>query len=188
VAVIIVDGLLFHDQPQEKIETDNIVKEKFQARLNQHIASKQGTFAESYYFSQAEISRGTSNKYTREEIEIAKWIVQQEAMSGSLEHKVIITQVLVNRVQNGYWGNSLKEVMLAKGQFPSKVNWYEKNNPPDQDTEKAIELVLKSDDCKDLSQGALCFFNPARVKNQRVINWFESLEFLFEMEEHRFYR
>lgn len=187
MAVIIVDGLLFHDQPQEKIETDNIVKEKFQARLNQHIASKQGTFAESYYFSQAEISRGTSNKYTREEIEIAKWIVQQEANGSTFEHKLIVAQVLLNRLNDGYWGNTLSDVIFATGQFPSKSNWYNKKNIPDEDTIKAVKSTFIKER-EDISQGAMYFYNPKYVTDQSTINWFESMEFLFEIDGHRFFK
>jgi len=188
VSVIIIDGVLFQDQPQEKIETDNIIKEKFQARLNQHIASK----TDSYHFSQADISRGTftsrTSKYTNEEIEMTKWIVQQEVMGGSLEHKTIVAQVLVNRLNSGHWGSSLKDVVLAKGQFPSKVNWFNKSNQPDEDTINAVELVLMGNGCKDCSQGALFFYNPKRVKDKATIRWFESMEFLFEIDGHRFFK
>lgn len=197
--VIIIDGVLFPNQTKtqinnetkHEIEMEDAVNVKFQARLKQHISSKYITLTQSGYVLQADVSRGISksrkSKYTSEEIEMAKWIVQQEVMGGSLEHKIIITQVLVNRLNNSYWGDTLKEVMLAEGQFPSKVNWFKKINPPDQDTEKAIELVLCGN-CEDISQGALYFYNPKWVKDRATINWFESLVFLFELEDHRFFR
>jgi spore germination cell wall hydrolase CwlJ-like protein len=126
--------------------------------------------------------------YSEEELEMARWIVQQEVMDGSIEHKIIITQVLVNRLNNGYWGGTLKEVMLADYQFPSKVNWFEKINPPDEDTNLAIQEVLINGNREDMSQGALYFYVPKLVNDQNTINWFESLEFLFEFEGHKFYK
>jgi spore germination cell wall hydrolase CwlJ-like protein len=140
-----------------------------------------------------DIDRGSIERkyicpYSEEELEMARWIVQQEVMDGSIKHKIIIAQVLVNRLNNGYWGGTLKEVMLADYQFPSKVNWFEKINPPDEDTNKAIQEVLIDNSREDLSHGALYFYAPDLVDNQDTINWFESLEFLFEFEGHRFYK
>lgn len=134
------------------------------------------------------IERKYACPYSEEELEIARWIVQQEVMDGSIEHKTIIAQILVNRLQNGYWGDTLKEVMLADYQFPSKVNWFDKINPPDEDTILAIHKVLIDSNHEDMSQGALYFYAPAYVSDQDTINWFNGLEFLFEFEGHNFYR
>jgi hypothetical protein len=168
-------------------------KEEIQS-INISINIADNTYERFLYQESIDINRGSGERreyicpYTEEELEMARWIVQQEVMDGSLKHKIIITQILVNRLNNGYWGVTLKDVMLFDGQFPSKVNWFEEINPPDENTNQAIQEVLIENSCEDISQGALYFYAPKRVNNQSTVNWFEGLEFLFEFEGHRFFK
>ena len=118
---------------------------------------------------------------TDEEIEMLKYIVQQEAGSGSYKHKCIITNVILNRVEDSRFPNTVKEVLLQKNQFSSVWNYYQKKREPDESTERAVNDVLNGR-VEDESNGSLFFHS------MKSDGWFSSLSFVMEMEGHRFFK
>lgn len=118
---------------------------------------------------------------TDEEIEMLKYIVQQEAGSGSYKHKCIITNVILNRVEDKRFPNTVKEVLLQKNQFSSTWNYYQKKREPDEKTESAVNDVLNGR-VEDESSGALYFHS------MKSDGWFSSLSFVMEVEGHRFFK
>ena len=122
--------------------------------------------------------------YTKEESELAKYVVQQEVRGASLKHKRIITNVILNRVKSA---DNVHDVIFQKGQFTSARNCKEKTFTPDKVTEQAVFEVFHNE-CEDLSQGALYFYAP-RWTDEKTAKWFEeNLTFLFELEGHRFFK
>ena len=118
---------------------------------------------------------------TDEEIEMLKYIVEQETRGGSYRHKCIVTNVVLNRVKDSRFPNTVKEVLLQKNQFSSTWNYYQKRNKPDENTENAVDNVLNGKE-KDESNGALYFHSMSSD------GWFSSLSFVMEMEGHRFFK
>ena len=118
---------------------------------------------------------------TDEEIEMLKYIVEQETRGGSYRHKCIVTNVVLNRVKDSRFPNTVKGVLLQKNQFSSTWNYYQKRNKPDEKTENAVNNVLNGR-VEDESNGALYFHSMSSD------GWFSSLSFVMEMEGHRFFK
>lgn len=118
---------------------------------------------------------------TDEEIEMLKYIIEQETRGGSYRHKCIVTNVVLNRVKDSRFPNTVKEVLLQKNQFSSTWNYYQKRNKPDDNTVNAVNDVLNSR-VGDESNGALYFHSMSSD------GWFSSLCFVMEMEGHRFFK
>lgn len=118
---------------------------------------------------------------TDEEIEMLKYIVEQETRGGSYRHKCIVTNVVLNRVKDSRFPNTVKGVLLQKNQFSSTWNYYQKKNKPDKNTVNAVNDVLNGK-VKDESNGALYFHSMSSD------GWFSSLCFVMEMERHRFFK
>lgn len=118
---------------------------------------------------------------TDEEIEMLKYIVEQETRGGSYKHKCIITNVILNRVEDSRFPNTVREVLLQKNQFSSIWNYYQKGREPDEKTERAVNDVLNGR-VEDESNGSLFFHS------MKSDGWFSSLSFVMEMEGHRFFK
>lgn len=52
-----------------------------------------------------------------EDCEIFYRIVEAEATDGTLENKINVASVVLNRLHSGEWGNTVKSVVFAKGQW-----------------------------------------------------------------------
>lgn len=118
---------------------------------------------------------------TDEEREMLKYIVEQETRGGSYRHKCIITNVILNRVKDSRFPNTVREVLLQRNQFSSLWNYYQKRNEPDEKTEKAVNDVLNGR-VEDESKGSLYFHS------MKSDGWFSSLSFVMEVEGHRFFK
>jgi hypothetical protein len=123
---------------------------------------------------------------TPEEYELLLYCVGHETRSGSLPHKILITEVIFNRVQGPKFGSTVKDVILAPGQFDVMVNYQGWGSwTPDPTTVDAVNLVL-SGSAPNYSEGAVYFCNPYIVGEG---NWFDmSLQAICEIEGHRFYK
>lgn len=125
--------------------------------------------------------------FTDEEVTMMEYIIQQEVRGASLKHKRVIANVIVNRVNSDSFPDTVEGVLFQKGQFTSAQNYYNRKYPPDEDTKQAVQEVLNRR-CEDLSQGALYFYAP-RWTAEKTASWFENkLDYLFELEGHRFFR
>ena len=118
---------------------------------------------------------------TDEEIEMLKYIVQQETRGRSYRHKCIVTNVILNRVEDSRFPNTVREVLLQKNQFSSIWNYYQRRVEPDESTERAVNDVLNGR-VEDESNGSLYFHS------MKSDGWFSSLSFVMEMEGHRFFK
>lgn len=118
---------------------------------------------------------------TDEEREMLKYIVEQETRGGSYKHKCIVTNVILNRVRDSRFPNTVREVLLQRNQFSSLWNYYQKRNEPDEKTEKAVNDVLNGR-VEDESNGSLYFHS------MKSDGWFSSLSFVMEVEGHRFFK
>ncbi len=124
---------------------------------------------------------------TPEEYNMLLYCVDHETKSGSLKHRILITQVIMNRVMSKRFANTVSGVVLAPHQF-SVMPHYEKNKDgwtPKEMTRQAVDMVLNG--CSpDYAQGAVYFCNPYKVGEG---NWFdEKLTVICELEGHRFYK
>ncbi len=121
-----------------------------------------------------------------EEYDLILYCVGHETRGGSLPHKILITEVIFNRVQGPKFGSTVKEVVLSHGQFDVMDNYDGWGDwVPDETTLQAVNLVL-SGSAPDYSEGAMYFCNPYIVGEG---NWFDmTRRVVCEIEGHRFYK
>lgn len=100
--------------------------------------------------------------FTDEEVEAIAKTLAGECYDDKLNDKRLVVEVILNRVSDGRFGESVIEVVSAKGQF----NGYWKQSRPvsDSDIEIAKETLREwyENDCKKLSEYLFFSAGPNR--------------------------
>lgn len=121
-----------------------------------------------------------------QEVAMMEFVIEREAHGGSLAHKKIIANIIINRVISERFPNSVSGVLHAKNQFTTISNYYTAKVRPNADTINAVYQALY--DTSDYSHGALFFYAP-KYASKKNANWFENkLTFVFAKEGHRFFK
>lgn len=115
-------------------------------------------------------------------------IVQAEAGNEDEEGKMLVAGVVLNRVSNGRFPDTVSEVVMQqeKGvyQFSPVANGTYQRARATQETVRAVERVLKGE---DLTEGAL-YFAARKAADPDKMKWFDcSLVKLFEHGGHEFF-
>lgn len=120
---------------------------------------------------------------TNDDLIILEKIVQAEAGGEDDHGKLLVANVILNRVKMPGFPDNIKDVVFDPMQFePTRNSAYEKA-VPSQATKKAVQQALCG---VDYSQTA-CFFRS--VKGATAECWHEkALTFLFQHGGHRFYK
>lgn len=122
-----------------------------------------------------------SRDWGSEDDEVLLKIAMAEAEGESTEGKALVMLVVLNRVWNDDFPNSIEDVVFEEKQFSVTLEggrYY--NTTPNEDCYKALELVKHG---WDESYGAL-FFESCDGGSWHSDN----LEFLYQVGNHRFYR
>lgn len=106
-------------------------------------------------------------------------LVRAEAQNQSLNGKVAVAEVVLNRVKNDRFPDSIYDVIYQKNQFSPAANG-SINQPADEESIAAVEIAISSDE--SIVKDALYFYNPSVVKN----SWLNTLEFIVQIEQHVF--
>ena len=121
---------------------------------------------------------------TDDEYQVLLKIVESEAPDEDIEGKLLVANVVLNRLEIGFGGNTISEVVFAKGQFEPAGNGAIFKAVPTEETIEAVERAL---DGEDISQGALYFVARAKA-SKKGIRWFDkNLQFLFKHGNHEFF-
>ncbi len=126
---------------------------------------------------------------TNKEVEMLERIVQAEAGGEDMTGKILIVNVIMNRVADKHFPDTIKEVIFQKSdgdyQFsPVGSGRYWSVNISDE-TEEAVEKALEG---KDYSMGALYFVARDRTDSKHM-SWFDDqLDRLFAHGGHEFYK
>lgn len=122
---------------------------------------------------------------TEDDYQVLLQIVQAEAGGEDIMGKMLVANVVLNRVEVGFYGNTISEVVFAPGQFAPVASGRIFRVTPDEVTIEAVERVLNGE---DYSQGAL-YFMCRELASKRGIRWFDNnLQFLFKYGCHEFYK
>jgi spore germination cell wall hydrolase CwlJ-like protein len=81
-------------------------------------------------------------KVTSEEREMLARLVYLEANVESLDCQKAIASTVINRWQNGRWGDSIKDVIYAEGQFSPA--YLISSTTPNNTNYEAVDYVLKN--------------------------------------------
>ena len=128
-------------------------------------------------------------KLSNEELEVLQRIVEAEATGEDIYGKILVANVVINRVNDEYFPDTISEVVFQKSggsyQFsPTRDGRYWSV----EISKSTIEAVNRALAGEDYSQGALYFF-ARKLTSQSKAQWFdESLNRLFRYGCHEFYK
>lgn len=121
---------------------------------------------------------------TDDEYQVLLKIVEAEAPDEDIKGKLLVANVVLNRMEIGFGGDTISEVVFAEGQFEPVSNGRIFKVTPSEETIEAVERALHGE---DESQGALYFMARARA-SKKGRRWFDNnLQFLFEHGGHEFF-
>lgn len=122
---------------------------------------------------------------TEEEIEIMERIVEAEATDEDIYGRILVANVVLNRVLSNNFPSTVKKVVFQKGQFsPIRDGRYYSVKVTSL-TEQAVERALAGEDYSD---GALFFF-ARKLTTAKKASWFDnSLKRLFRYGAHEFFK
>ena len=126
---------------------------------------------------------------TAEELDILHRIVEAEAGGEDEDGKLLVANVVLNRVNSDKFPDTVKEVVLQRServtQFSPVASGRIWRVEVSDETKSAVERALKGE---DISEGAL-FFAARRRANQDKMRWFDtSLTYLFKHGGHEFFK
>lgn len=124
-----------------------------------------------------------------DELEILQRIVEAEAGNEDEDGKLLVANVVLNRVDSDSFPGTVKEVVFqqSKGitQFSPVASGRIHTVEVSEETAAAVERALAGE---DLSQGAL-YFAARKYASSKKMRWFdEKLTFLFRHGGHEFYK
>mgnify|MGYP001256512369 CR=1 FL=1 len=116
---------------------------------------------------------------TEEDIMLLAKIVQAEAGHDSYESQLAVANVVVNRVKDSAFPDTIRGVIYAPGQFPPAHNGTLDQTEPSESAVKAAKAALAGE---NNVEGALYFYNPDVTSGA----FWESLTLIAEIGNHRF--
>ena len=112
-------------------------------------------------------------------------IVQAESGGCDIIGKILVANVILNRVDSDEFPDSIHEVVYQKYQFSPVIDGSINRCKVTDETREAVERALNGE---DPSEGALYFMNRSKSAPKNV-RWFDSkLSFLFKHGEHEFFK
>lgn len=154
------------EQKKEEFLTQRAEEEK---RLEEELARKEA----------ARIS------YTEEDYQVFLRIVQAEAGICDEKGKILVANVILNRVRSNKFPNNITDVVYQRGQFSPVSNGSINRVKVSEET---IECVQRALDGEDYSQGALYFMNR-KASYSGNVGWFDNqLTYLFGHGSHEFFK
>lgn len=127
---------------------------------------------------------GKSN-YSKEDYQVLLKIVEAEAGICDSKGKILVANVVLNRVNSDKFPDTIKEVVYQPSQFSPVSNG---SINTCQVTAQTVECVNRALAGEDYSQGALYFMNRGAARSGAV-RWFDGrLTFLFSHERHEFFK
>lgn len=125
---------------------------------------------------------------TQQDIDVLMKIVEAEAGGEDRTGKLLVANVVINRVKNKSFPNSIKDVVYQKNenvtQFSPVSNGRINQVCVSEETKEVVYSALRGE---DVSQGAL-FFLARKYSDPSNVEWFDNnLRFLFSHGGHDFY-
>lgn len=115
----------------------------------------------------------TSRAVQQEEVELLARVVHAEARGESMEGKIAVAAVVLNRVRDPHFPSTVREVIQSPGQFAIS------EGTPSEDCYQAVYAALRD---QDPSGGALYFYNPKTAS----CSWIRTRKTIVDIGSHRF--
>lgn len=175
-------GALLEANVREKQRQQAAAQTQIETLQKQILKEKQEEEAR----KKAEEERRASRRirYTDEDYQVLLRIVQAEAGICDKRGKILVADVIINRVLSKEFPNSVKAVVYEPSQFQPVSNGAINSVKV---TAETIECVDRALDGEDYSNGALYFMN--RRGSGSAAPWFDRhLTYLFAHDGHEFFR
>ena len=175
-------GALLEANVREKQRQQAAAQTQIETLQKQILKEKQEEEAR----KKAEEERRASRRirYTDEDYQVLLRIVQAEAGICDKRGKILVADVIINRVLSKEFPNSVKAVVYEPSQFQPVSNGTINSVKV---TAETIECVDRALDGEDYSNGALYFMN--RRGSGSAAAWFDRhLTYLFAHDGHEFFR
>ena len=119
------------------------------------------------------------------ELELFRMIVQAEAGCEDLKGKILVANVILNRVKSTKFPNSIRGVVMAPGQFQPVTTGKIYTVKVSDETKLAVEMALQGEDYSD---GAL-YFMARSASNPGNVTWFyRALTRVIKHGNHEFFK
>ena len=170
---------LVHTQIAEEEEA------KRQAEEAARIAEEQRKAAEEAARKAEEEKAVHAMSVSQDDYQVLLKIVQAEAGVCDNKGKILVANVILNRVKSGKFPDTVRGVVYSPSQFSPVSNGRINTVKVTEDTRQCVDRALSGE---DYSEGALFFMNRRGSKNGAV-RWFDSrLTYLFQHENHEFFK
>lgn len=127
----------------------------------------------------------SSKRYTDEDYQVLLRIVQAEAGICDSKGKILVANVILNRVRSGKFPNNITDVVYERQQFSPVSNGSINRVKITQQTVDCVNRALAGE---DYSEGALYFMYRGGSRSVSI-SWFDrKLTFLFQHEKHEFFK
>ena len=175
---------------EKKIEQSERAKAELaakQAKIQEEKEAEARRIAEEEARKKAEEERRAARRisYSQSDYQVLLKIVQAEAGICDERGRILVANVIMNRVRDKRFPNSVTEVVYQRGQFSpvsdGRINQVEV-------TDLTVECVNRALDGEDYSQGALYFMNRGRSQSKAVSFFDSRLTYLFAHDGHEFYK
>lgn len=124
-------------------------------------------------------------KYSDSDYQVLLKIVQAEAGICDDKGKILVANVIINRVKSQRFPNTITDVVYERHQFSPVSDGSLTTAKVTQDTINCVDRALSGE---DYSQGALFFMNRG-ASRQGAVSWFDShLTLVLQHERHEFFR
>lgn len=180
---LLLDGVRKQQEQQEEARAQvealqrQIVKER-----QEEAAQRQAEEARKKAEEELRAARRIS--YTDEDYQVLLRIVQAEAGICDKKGKMLVANVIINRVLSDEFPNSVKSVVYEPSQFQPVSNGAIHSARVTAETIECVDRALAGE---DYSKGALYFMN--RKGSGSAASWFDRhLKFLFSHDGHEFFR
>lgn len=130
------------------------------------------------YAPEEEFTVDLTTVYSPDAVDALERLVQCEAATEDYRGRVLVADVVLNRVDTGIWGDDIMSVIESPGQFIPVMNGAYKNAEVDHMTREAVLSALAS---TEGSEGAIYF------QKSNDTTWGDK-KFLFRHGSHSFYK
>jgi N-acetylmuramoyl-L-alanine amidase len=119
------------------------------------------------------------------EMELFYKIVQAEAGCEDLKGKILVANVILNRVKSSKFPNTIRGVVMAPGQFQPVTNGKIYTVKVSSETRLAVTMALQGE---DYSNGAL-YFMARSASSRGNVTWFDrALTRVVKHGNHEFFK
>ena len=121
---------------------------------------------------------------TNGELDLLERLVQCEAGGEDIVGKILVANVVINRVNNGRFANTVEGVITASGQFSPVSSGAIYSCSVSSETKEAVARALAGE---DYSEGALYFMASGWCNRNAGSSWLNSLTKVVEHGGHYFF-